>query len=85
MRRTVEPVAVLVYDLFPLISVADIVRSGNGVAQLVGRFVRGPGFNKSANTPDALLQFIVLKIVDGAVHHPKRGEAEAKEGGCEDQ
>jgi hypothetical protein len=47
--------------------------------------VRGSGFNKSANTPDALLQLIVLQIVDGVMHHPKRGEAEAEEGGREDQ
>jgi len=47
--------------------------------------VRGPGFNKSANTPDALLQLIVLKIVDGVMHHPERGEAEAEQCGRENQ
>jgi len=52
---------------------------------VVGRFVRGPGFNKSANTPDALLQFVVLKIVDGVMHHPESGEAEAEQCGRKNQ
>jgi len=47
--------------------------------------VCGPRFNKSANTPDALLQLIVFKIVDGVMHHPERGEAQTEQCGRKNQ
>jgi hypothetical protein len=70
VRGTVEPVAVLVDDLFPFTPVADVIGRGDGVAQFGCRLVCRLSFYKAASTADALLQLIFLKVVDGAMHHP---------------
>jgi hypothetical protein len=40
--------------------------------QLCGRFIRSAVLKEAAHTADALLKLIVLKFIDGAMHHPQR-------------
>lgn len=69
MRRAIDPVAVLVDDLQPLVAMADVIVGGDGVAQMIERLMSRTAFQEAAHAADALLQLFVFQIVDGAMHH----------------